>query len=680
MKKVSSYLILLVGTASAIGIGSCGYQKAITGSYDRSYSWSASGFTAADDTDSTNNTDIVQTVAANLSALNITFATGDTAENVTQNFTVPTSLQDCSITWTASDGGVVSIGENGIATITRPQSATNSTITLTAAVTKGSATATKSFDVVVVRSLSDSEAVASCKSRLTTSDITFAAPDTAAAITQNISQPTTYSDCSLAWSSGTSAIISNAGVVTRPSGVGATDATVTLTATISKGFDSDTKALTVVVLHNTTDAEAVAAAMASFSISAITFNGGDTASTVTQDITLPSTYGGCAITWSSGTSATISNAGVVTRPASGAANATVTLTATFSRNADAGATSTKSVDVTVLKHTDATYVASCKSLLSTNDFTFSGTDTASSVTGNITLPASKGSCTLTWSSDTAAVIANNGIYGTRPLCNASNATVTLTATIGYNGASDTKALTVSAPKWTPALAIAHDLPLVAIGYTGGDAVPTSVNNNITLPTSGPYGTSVSWTSDIPTHIPNGSSGIVTQGYGTQNSTVTLTAAVACSTTSQTTTFPLTVVKKGTLDIALNDTSLEAGTTSGTEKMSVTVVTPTTLNPAGPTVMYRVCTAVSPNALLSSIAGMDSITSTGTCITSNTPPQIIGDLNPVCCTTSSTSALRFQVPTGNENWFFRVYSYANGDPNENHHKRLYDESGTVNPNN
>jgi hypothetical protein len=674
MKVQSKVIFLLAVSMAGILTGSCGYVKALNGKYGRDYSWGQGGFVL----NTTDDDAIVQTVATSLTNLTPTFVVGDTADNVTQSFTLPMSIDGCAITWTASDGSSVVVDANGSATVTRKNAASNATVTLTATITKGSATATKSFDVVVVRNLSDAEAVASCKERLTTAAITFAAPDTAAAVTQNLTLPSTFSDCSVAWASGSASTISNAGVVTRPSGAAASDATVTLTATVSKGYDSDTKAVTVIVAHDTTDAEAVAVCKANLSTSVITLGGSDTVSAVTQNVSLPASFGGCSLTWSSGTPGTISNAGVVTRPASGSSNATVTLTATISRNSDAGATDSKGMNFTVVAHTNASYVASCKSLLSTNDFLFSGTDTASSVTGNITLPAVKGSCTLTWSSGTPSVIANDGTYGTRPLCSATNATVSLTATISFNGVNDTKALTVTAPKWTPAQAVTHDLPLVAIGYTNPDTAASVTQDLALLPTSGSYGSTVTWTSDIPSHIPDGSSGVVNRGYGSADSTVTLTAAVACSTTSQTTTFPLTVIKLGTID--LSDSSLSAGISGGgTLKMSTKVNVAATLTPAGATVMYRACAALSTSASLASITTMDAITNVGTCSNTFGSPLVLPSTSPACCTIAVRDDLYFKVPGSGQTWRFRVYAYAQGAPAEDHHKRLYDVSGDVTPN-
>jgi trimeric autotransporter adhesin len=89
------------------------------------------------------------------------------------------------------------------------------------------------------------------------------------------------------------------------------------------------------------DAAAVAAAKAALAIGYAT---GDSANSVTQNLTLPTTSNGATITWASDNPSVVATNGTVTRPASGQPNATVTLTATITKGA---ATDTKTFTVTV---------------------------------------------------------------------------------------------------------------------------------------------------------------------------------------------------------------------------------------------------------------------------------------------------------------------------------------------
>jgi len=79
---------------------------------------------------------------------------------------------------------------------------------------------------------------------------------------------------------------------------------------------------------------------------AIGFGTNDTATGVTQNVTLPTSgNNGTTISWASSDEAVIAKDGTVTRPAAGASNATVTLTATIQRN---GVQDTRTFDVIVL--------------------------------------------------------------------------------------------------------------------------------------------------------------------------------------------------------------------------------------------------------------------------------------------------------------------------------------------
>lgn len=82
---------------------------------------------------------------------------------------------------------------------------------------------------------------------------------------------------------------------------------------------------------------------------AIGFTSGETASSVTQNLTLPTVgSNGTIISWSSSDTGVINNNGIVIRPPSTASNVTVTLTATITKGAEAD---TKQFTVTVMKKT-----------------------------------------------------------------------------------------------------------------------------------------------------------------------------------------------------------------------------------------------------------------------------------------------------------------------------------------
>ena len=196
----------------------------------------------------------------------------------------------------------------------------------------------------------------------------------------------------------------------------------------------------------------------------------------------------------------ISNTGVVSRPLTG--DATVTLTATITMSP---ASDTKTFPVTVkAQMTDADAAAAAKAALT---ISYASGDSATSVTRNVTLPATGlDNSTIGWASTNAAVITNAGVVSQPPT---GNTEVTLTATIIVGSASNTKQfLLVVKPQMTDAQAVAAAKAALTIGYNPGDA-DTTVTQNLTLPTSGLYGhrllvvqrsgNFLRWDSDAPAH-------------------------------------------------------------------------------------------------------------------------------------------------------------------------------------
>jgi hypothetical protein len=141
---------------------------------------------------------------------------------------------------------------------------------------------------------------------------------------------------SIVWSSDNTSVVSITGTVTRPV-YGEGDATVILTATISKGTASDTAIFTLNVKElPQSDAQAVAADKAALKWSDI--EGSNAAQTnVTVNLALLSTGAcGTTIVWYSNDTSIISNDGIVTRPAYGNGDAFVTITAVISKGTETG--------------------------------------------------------------------------------------------------------------------------------------------------------------------------------------------------------------------------------------------------------------------------------------------------------------------------------------------------------
>ncbi|MEK0317485.1 immunoglobulin-like domain-containing protein, partial [Cohnella sp. 56] len=306
--------------------------------------------------------------------------------------------------------------------------------------------------------VTDDDAVAKDKNALA---IGYASGDSETNVTQNLTLAAAgASGTTITWSSNASSVIANNGTVIRPSFT-AGDQTVTLTATIKKGSATQTKPFTVnVKALPETDAEAVASAKAALVIGYAT---GDSATGVTQDVTLPTAgTNGTTVTWASNRLAVVAADGTVTRPTFTQGNQSVKLTATIERN---GVSDTRefSIEVLAAAQTDAEAVAADKAALAIG---YATGDSATGVTQDVTLPtAGTNGTTVTWASNRLAVVAADGTV-TRPTFTQGNQSIKLTATIERNGVSDTRefSIEVLAAAQTDAEAVAADKAALVIGY------------------------------------------------------------------------------------------------------------------------------------------------------------------------------------------------------------------------
>jgi len=145
-------------------------------------------------------------------------------------------------------------------------------------------------------------------------------------VTTNLTLSTTGGNgVAIAWSSNNTAVISNTGIVTRPA-LGAGNATVKLTATLTKNGVTDTKEFTATVIPFQSDKISVSTDSLNLVIAG-------NLSSLTTNLTLPlSGTEGSSVSWSSSAPATLSATGVIlSRPAKGAGKMKVTLTATLTK-------------------------------------------------------------------------------------------------------------------------------------------------------------------------------------------------------------------------------------------------------------------------------------------------------------------------------------------------------------
>jgi hypothetical protein len=328
----------------------------------------------------------------------------------------------------------------------------------------------------------------------------------------------------ITWKSSKPNVISNNGLtVVRPTSI---DETVLLTATltvnkatVSKTFTLLVKALSVVII---TDAQKVAADKEALKIQ---FSGADTATSVTQALAALPSIGanGSTITWYSGFPSVISNDGkTVVRPITGNGDVIVLMIAFVVSNSVSDA---KIFQLTIKQQlTDIQKVAFDKAALEIN---FGGSDTITRVTRPVDqLPASgvNGS-QITWTSNSTSIISNDGKTVNRPVQGAGDVAVLMTAIITRNSVSDIKVFTLTVKQqFTNLEKLAADKADLVIGFAGSD-LATQVTKPLSLPTTGYYGSTISWYSSSPQIISNNGTAINRPAHGMGDAEVTFTAFI-----------------------------------------------------------------------------------------------------------------------------------------------------------
>ncbi|MEX2459876.1 MAG: immunoglobulin-like domain-containing protein [Paenibacillaceae bacterium] len=328
----------------------------------------------------------------------------------------------------------------------------------------------------------------------------------------------------ITWSSNKPNVISNNGLtVVRPT---AMDETVVLTATItvnqvieSKTFNLLIKALSIV----STDAQKVATDKEVLQIS---FNGTDTANSVTQALAaLPSKgLNGSTITWYSGFPSVISNDGkTIIRPIAGKGDVVVLMIASVVSNTVSDA---KIFQLTIKQQlTDNQKVAADKAALEIN---FGGSDTLTRVTRPVDqLPANgvNGS-QITWTSGSTSIFSSDGKTINRPAQGAGDAAVLINAIITSNSVTDVKVFTlIVKQEFTNLEKVAADKADLVITFGESD-LATQVTKPLSLPTVGYYGSTMIWLSSNPLIISNNGTVINRPAHGSGDAAVTFSAYIS----------------------------------------------------------------------------------------------------------------------------------------------------------
>lgn len=290
--------------------------------------------------------------------------------------------------------------------------------------------------------------------------VVFQTGDNANSVTKDITLMPSVGDLTVTWTSSNTAAIALDGKVVRTF----SDVAVTLTAKIVLGSAEATKTFNLTVKGHD-----VQAALNSIVLSGdnITYNSTTQIYTATGNITLPSQANGLTITWVSDLPAFITQTGVVTIPAYGQANVTVTLIASIN-NVEKEFTvivpaSTVAPDQTMLfleQARDALLIPGV----------------ADGVTQNLLLPTTVGTngVTVTWSSNTPAIISNTGAV-IRP---SSNTDVVLTATLLLNSQTLTKVFNLTVLAAVDYVLVANIAEAIEISVNSEGAL---VNTYVKIP-------------------------------------------------------------------------------------------------------------------------------------------------------------------------------------------------------
>ncbi|WP_164545714.1 immunoglobulin-like domain-containing protein [Paenibacillus albus] len=214
------------------------------------------------------------------------------------------------ISWSSNEPSIIS----SLGVVTRP--AVNTPVTLTATVTKGSETATKSFELTVPAKLASNQSAVNQDKAFLDWSVIKGGNESQDDITLPLTLPTSGANGSIiSWSSDDTAHITNAGRVYKPlSDEG--DAVVVLKATVTRGSSTAVRTFSLKVKPDPYYADRTALVQAVKSLTLKQLLGENKSDMdVTHDINLPTTVGDASVTWESYTPDVIAADGKVTRPA-----------------------------------------------------------------------------------------------------------------------------------------------------------------------------------------------------------------------------------------------------------------------------------------------------------------------------------------------------------------------------
>ncbi|SEO88102.1 immunoglobulin-like domain-containing protein [Paenibacillus sp. OV219] len=214
------------------------------------------------------------------------------------------------ISWSSNEPSII----NSLGAVTRP--AVDTPVTLTATVTKGSETATKSFEFTVLAKLASNQSAVNQDKVFLDWSVISGGNGSQDDVTLPLTLPTSGANgTTITWSSDDTAHITDAGRVYKPL-FDESDAVVVLKATVQRGSTKAIKTFSLTVKPDANNAERTALIHAVKSLTLKQLLGENKSELdVTHDITLPTTVGDASVTWLSDAPEVIAADGKITRPA-----------------------------------------------------------------------------------------------------------------------------------------------------------------------------------------------------------------------------------------------------------------------------------------------------------------------------------------------------------------------------
>jgi hypothetical protein len=292
----------------------------------------------------------------------------------------------------------------------------------------------------------------------------------------------------------------------------------------------------------------------------IRFLNNDSADRVTGPVILSQRgSNGSAITWSSNKPRVISNNGLtVNRNQS--QDQTVILTAKIRYSKTIAQKSfTLIVKSQSPELTDSQKLAKDKDALK---LAFNGTDTVSSVTQQLKPLPSKGAngSSIIWYSSSPNYVSADGQTVNRPAAGTGDVNVILTALINNGSAADIKIFTITVKQRVPdSQLVAQDKASLEIDFGGADNASHVTRPLDNLPLKGKNGSTITWTSSLPSVLSKDGKTIHRPAYGSGDATVVLTAFISSNGSADAKVFFLTVKQ-----------SLKSGDTVAADKAELAI--------------------------------------------------------------------------------------------------------------